>query len=94
MLTPVGDMVLVWPERRSEVTEGGIHIPEHLQDTPTTGIVFAVGDGRLNGKGRRMRPDVEIGDRVMFAPYCGDDIDEGDKTFTLLRAEDIQAVLD
>jgi chaperonin GroES len=54
--------------------------------------VIAVGPGKLD-KGERIALNVAIGDRVLFGKYSGTEVNIAGVEHTLLREEDIFAVL-
>ena len=74
------DLVAIRPDPESGVTDGGIHIPDTVQDDQYnrgdfikssnqhhTGIVLAIGPGRREQKhGRRRKLDFDPGDRVFY----------------------------
>jgi chaperonin GroES len=50
---------------------GGIIIPDVAKEPPIEGVVVAVGPGKLRADGTRARPEVQVGERVIFGPYIG-----------------------
>lgn len=93
-LQPLGDRVVVEREEAEARTAGGIVLPDSAQDKPTRGKVISVGDGRLLDDGRRAPLQVKPGDRVLFTKWGGDAIKVGDRELTLLREDDILAVIE
>ena len=73
-LCPLGDRVWVKPIEHEEITPSGIILPETAKEKPQEGRVLAVGPGARDDKGERRPPDVEVGDRVLFAKYAGSEI--------------------
>jgi len=86
-IRPLGDNVLVAPEKAEKKTEAGIYLPEGVsKEQPQQGAVVAVGDGE------KIR--VKKGDVVIYKRYGGTDVKEGDAEYLLIEAEDILAVVE
>ena len=49
---------------------------------------MAVGAGKIE-KGPRVPPDVNVGDRILFGKYTGNDIKIDDQEYLILREEEI-----
>jgi chaperonin GroES len=90
-LDPLGDRVVVKPSTKEEVTKGGIVIPDTAKEKPQEGEVLAVGPGKMTEDGKRIPPDVKVGDIVIYAKYGGTEIKEGDEELIILRESDILA---
>ena len=89
---PLNDRVLVKRIESEERSAGGIIIPDTAKEEPQEGTVIAVGPGKLD-KGERIALNVAIGDRVLFGKYSGTEVNIAGVEHTLLREEDIFAVL-
>ncbi|MBC7345489.1 MAG: co-chaperone GroES, partial [Clostridia bacterium] len=61
-------------------------------EKPQEGEVIAVGPGRLLEDGRRIPPEVKVGDKVIFAKYSGTQVKVGGEEYLILRESDILAV--
>jgi len=57
------------------------------------GQVVAVGPGRLDDHGKRVAPEVKVGDKVLYAKYAGTEVKLGDKDILVLKESDILAIL-
>ena len=53
---PLQDRVVIKRLEEEEKTKGGIIIPDAAKEKPQEGRVVAVGDGKMLGKGQRVRP--------------------------------------
>lgn len=91
MIRPINDYVLVSIERE-EKTKSGI-ILTTKEEVPQVGIVEAVGSGKVNENGVRVKPDVEIGQKVIFNKFAGTEIKEDGKLYLVLKEYDILAVI-
>jgi chaperonin GroES len=90
-VTPLHDRILVRRLEEKETAKGGIIIPDTAKEKPQEGEVIAVGAGKLNEKGGRIRLDVKPGDRILFGKYTGNDIEIDDQEYLILREEEILA---
>jgi len=90
-IVPLGERVVVKRAEAESTTAGGIVLPDSAQDKPQRGEVIAVGDGHMNSKGEKIPLSVKEGDRVIFSPYGGEEIEVADEKLLLLRESDILA---
>jgi chaperonin GroES len=90
-VTPLHDRVLVRRLEEKETAKGGIIIPDTAKEKPQEGEVIAVGAGKHNPKGVRIRLDVKPGDRILFGKYTGNDIKIDEQEYLILREEEILA---
>jgi chaperonin GroES len=85
-IRPLGERVVVKPEKQEEKTKGGLYLPETAtKDKPQRGKVIAVG------------PDfegVKKGDTVLFAKYGGTEIKIDDDEYLVLGEDDVLAVIE
>ena len=91
---PLHDRVLVKRFEETEVIKGGIIIPDTAKEKPTEGEVVAVGSGKMQDDGKRSPMDVKAGDRILFGKYSGTEIKIDDQDYTIMREEEILAVLE
>jgi len=76
------------------VTKSGIVLPDTAKEKPQEGIIEAVGKGRYNERtGERIKLDVEVGDRVMYAKYAGSEVKIDEVDYLILSEKDILAVV-
>jgi len=92
-IKPLGDRVLVEPIEQTEVKKGGIIIPDTAKEKPQEEKVIAVGDGKLDEDGKRIKMEVKKGDRVLMPKYGGSEIKIDDKTYQIVREDDILAII-
>lgn len=91
-LKPLEDRVVVERETSPDKTPGGIFLPETSKTKTDQGKVVAVGPGLLVN-GERQKPNVMVGDRVLFGKYSGHDVTVDDKEYLVLREGDILATV-
>lgn len=92
-LKPLHDRVVVQVLEAERRSAGGIVIPDNAQEKPTTGRVLAVGAGRTLENGTVLAMAVQVGDEVMFGKYAGQTVKVDGEELTILREEDIFAVV-
>jgi chaperonin GroES len=92
VLKPLADRVVVRAITAEERTRGGIVLPDTAKEKPQEGEVVAVGQGRLLDNGRRVAPEVKVGDRVIYAKYGGSEVKLEDQEYLVLRESDILAI--
>ncbi|MBN1640640.1 MAG: co-chaperone GroES [Anaerolineae bacterium] len=94
-LKPLGDRLVVEPIEGEETTAGGILLPETAKEKPQEGKVIAAGPGRVDENGNRVKMEVKVGDRVLYAKYAGTEIKlEGDRKVLILKESDILALVE
>jgi chaperonin GroES len=89
-VTPLHDRILITRLEAKEVGKSGIIIPDTAKEKPQEGEVVAVGLGKIE-KGQRVPIDVEVGDRILFGKYTGNDITIDNKEYLILREEEVLA---
>ena len=93
-LKPLGGRVIVEPTEQEEMTAGGIILPETAKEKPQEGKILAAGPGDRDEDGERIPMDVQIGDKVLYAKYSGNEVKMDGKKLLILRESDILAVID
>jgi chaperonin GroES len=92
-IRPLGDRVLVEPTDVKEMTKGGIIIPDNAKEKPMEGNVIAVGKKR-DKDGKEIKFDVKVGDSVLLPKYGGTEVKLNNKTYQLVREEDLLGVIE
>ena len=94
-IRPLHDKILVRRDEADSRTESGLYLPESSKDKPKTGVIEAVGDGKLNTEtGERSPLTVKKGDRVIFASYAGTEIKLGDDSVLIMSEDEVLAIVD
>ena len=94
-LKPLSDKIVVEALSDMETSVSGIIIPETVnKDRPQKGIVVAVGPGKMNKKGERIKMELKIGDKVLFSKYGPDEVEVEGKKFLVLKEESVMAVIE
>lgn len=87
---PLGDRVLVKLVEQEEKTTSGIIIPDAAKEKPQTGVVTAIGTGRIH-EGTTIPLAVKINDFVYIGKYVG--TDAGDN-YRIVREDDILGIIE
>mgnify|MGYP001140089528 CR=1 FL=1 len=92
-IQPLADRVVVQAMEEAEQMRGGLYIPDTAKEKPSQGHVVAVGPGKLSEEGKRLAPDVKVGDKVLYGKYSGTDITLDGEEFLILRESDVLAIV-
>ena len=92
-IRPLGDKVIVQRSEANAMTEGGIVLPDSAKEKPKKGTVMAVGTGKLLDSGKRASMQVNVGDKVLFTPYGGTEVDVDKDTLIIMDENDILGVI-
>jgi len=91
--TPLHDRVLVRRIEGEEKTAGGLIIPDSAKEKPAEGEVIAVGAGARNEDGERIKPDVNVGDRILFGKWSGTEIKLDGQELLIMKESDILGIM-
>jgi chaperonin GroES len=91
-LKPLSDRLIVKPLDNEEKTESGIIVPDTAKEKPMQGEVMAVGPGRMDDTGKRIKMDVKVGDRVMYGKYSGTEFKMDKVDFLIMNENDVLAI--
>ncbi|MDB5527892.1 MAG: co-chaperone GroES, partial [Devosia sp.] len=63
-------------------------------EKPQEGEVIAVGPGARDDSGKRIEPDVKVGDRILFGKWSGTEVKVEGDDLIIMKESDILGVLD
>ena len=92
-LKPLGDRVVLKPVEREEKTKSGIVLPDTAKEKPQEGIVEAVGTGRILDTGTMVPMELNVGDRVLYAKYAGNEFKLEEIEYLIISEKDVLAVV-
>ena len=92
-IKPLHDRVVVRLMDAETRSPAGIVIPDNAKEKPTRGEVLAVGPGIQLDDGRFIATTVRLGERVLFAQHAGQKVKVEDEEVTILREQDILAIV-
>ena len=93
-IRPLYDRIVVRRKEARETMRGGIIIPDTAKEKPQEAEVIAVGEGKFDDNGKRMKLDVKKGDTVLIGKYSGTDIKIEDEEYTILREDEVLAIVE
>ncbi len=92
-IKPLQDRILIKRVASEEKSAGGIIIPDNAKEKPQEGEVVAVGAGKILADGKISKPDVKVGDRVLFTKYAGSEVKLDGTEHLILREDDLLGVM-
>ena len=92
-IRPLQDRILVKRLDSEEKTAGGIIIPDNAKEKPMEGEVIAIGNGKKLEDGSLLKPDVKVGDQILFSKYAGSEVKIDGHEHLVMREDDILGVL-
>ncbi|MDP9252825.1 MAG: co-chaperone GroES [Chloroflexota bacterium] len=93
-IRPLYDRIVVRRKEARETMRGGIIIPDTAKEKPQEAEVIAVGEGKFNEDGKRMKLDTKKGDTVLIGKYSGTEIKIDDVEYTILREDEVLAIVE
>ncbi|PSR53167.1 co-chaperone GroES [Adhaeribacter arboris] len=92
-IKPLADRVIVAPAAAEEKTKSGIIIPDTAKEKPQRGEIVAVGEGKVSEQGVLVKPQLQVGDQVLYGKYAGTEITIEGQDYLIMRESDIFAVV-
>lgn len=92
-LKPLADRVIVKPSEAEETTKGGIILPDTAKEKPIEGTIVAVGPGRTSDDGKLIKPEVKVGDKILYGKYSGTEVKVEGEEYLIMRESDIFAII-
>ncbi|TAE71622.1 MAG: co-chaperone GroES [Bacteroidetes bacterium] len=92
-IKPLADRVVVEPAVAEERTAGGIIIPDTAKEKPQRGQIVAIGEGKVIENGTLVKPQVKVGDTILYGKYAGTEITIEGKDYLIMREADIFAIV-
>jgi len=91
---PLGDRVVVRRLDEEEKTAGGIIIPDTAKEKPSQGEIIAVGPGALDDNGKRVPPEVKVGDIILFGKWSGTEVKLDGEELLIMKESDVMGVIE
>lgn len=92
-IKPLGDRVVIKRLEAEETTKSGIIVTGTAKERPQEAEVIAVGPGAIVD-GKRTEMEVKIGDKVLYSKYAGTEVKLEGEEYTILRQDDILAIVE
>jgi chaperonin GroES len=92
-MKPLADRVVIKPSPADEKTKGGIILPDTAKEKPVIGEVVAVGPGKITDDGKKIAPEVKVGDKVLYGKYSGTEVTIDGNEYLIMREADVFAIV-
>ncbi len=92
-IKPLADRVVIKMLEAEETTKGGIILTSAAQEKPQVAEVVAVGPGKTED-GKLVPVTLKVGDKVLMSKYSGTEVKVDGEEYTILREEDILAIVE
>lgn len=92
-IRPLADRVVIKKLEAEETTKSGIVLPSSAKEKPQEAEVVAVGPGTIVD-GKEIKMEVKVGDKVLFSKYSGNEVKVDGEEYTIIKQEDILAVVE
>lgn len=88
-IKPLMDRVVIKMVEAEETTKSGIILAGAAKEKPQIAEVIAVGEGKAD-----VKMSVKVGDKVLMSKYSGTDVKVDGQEYTILKMEDILAIVE
>ena len=92
-LTPLFDKVVLKQLQAEETPKSGRVLTGQVKEKPSQAEVIAVGPGGIVD-GKEVKMQVKVGDKVIYSKYSGTEVELDDKTFIVVKQNDILAIIE
>jgi len=92
-IRPLADRVVIRKVEAEERTASGIVLPGTAKEQPQIAEVVEVGPGGLVD-GKEIKMELKVGDRVIFQKYSGTEVKLEGQEYTILRQNDVLAIVE
>ena len=92
-INPLGDRVVIKNLEAEETTKGGLILTSASKEKPEVAEVLAVGPGGMV-EGKEVAMTVKVGDKVITSKYSGTQVKIDGEELTIVRQNDILAIVE
>ncbi|MBE6792601.1 MAG: co-chaperone GroES [Ruminococcaceae bacterium] len=92
-IKPLADRVVIKMVEAEETTKSGIILAGSAKEKPQIAEIVAVGPGGVVD-GKEVTMHVKVGDRVLISRYAGNEVKVDGIEYTILRQDDILAIVE
>jgi len=94
-IRPIHNRIQVRRDPPTDVTKGGIYIPDVAKNKLTKGTVVAVGRGKMSEYGHFIETTLKVGDRIVFGKYSGSEVESrGDDDMIFMPEDEVLGVIE
>ncbi|HHV25684.1 co-chaperone GroES [Anaerosalibacter bizertensis] len=91
-IKPLGDRVVIKMIEVEEKTKSGIVLPSSAKEEPQMAEIVAIGPDIENDE--KKSKQVKLGDKVIFSKYSGTEVKLDKEEYTIVKLNDILAVIE
>ncbi|WP_308533867.1 co-chaperone GroES [uncultured Peptoniphilus sp.] len=91
-LRPLDDKIVIKKIEKEERTQSGIVLPSSAKEESNVAEIVALGN-KID-KDEDMKGLLKVGDKVVFSKYAGSEIEIEKEKFTIIKFQDILAVIE
>ena len=92
-IKPLFDRGVIKMVEAEETTKSGIILAGNAKEKPQVAEIVAVGPGGVV-EGKEITMQVKVGDRVLISKYAGTEVKLDGQEYTILRQNDILAIVE
>lgn len=92
-IKPLADRVVIRKVEAEERTASGIVLPGTAKEQPQIAEVVEVGPGGIVD-GKEIKMELKVGDKVIFQKYSGTEVKLEGQEYTILRQNDVLAIVE
>ena len=92
-IKPLADRVVIKMLEAEETTKSGIILAGTAKEKPQVAEVVAVGPGGIVD-GKEVKMELVVGDKVLMSKYAGTEVKFDGVEYTILKQNDILAIVD
>ena len=93
-IKPLSDRVVIKMTEAEETTKSGIILAGSAKEKPQVAEIVAVGEGKYDENGKLIPMTVKVGDKVLTSKYSGTEVKVDGEEYTIVRQDDILAVVE
>ena len=93
-IRPLADRVVIKMTEAEETTKSGIILAGSAKEKPQVAEIVAVGEGKYDENGKLIPMTVKVGDKVLTSKYSGTEVKVDGEEYTIVRQDDILAIVE
>ncbi len=92
-IKPLADRVVIKMVEAEETTKSGIILAGNAKEKPSIAEIVAVGKGGIVD-GKKVEMELKVGDKVLISKYAGTEVKVDGVEYTILRQDEVLAVVE
>jgi len=93
IIKPLGDRIVIKMVESQETTKSGIVLPGSAKEKPQIAEVIEVGPGGMIN-GEKVEMVLKKGDHILISQYAGTEVKIDGETFSILKQDDVLAIVE